>query len=1146
MKLNFLAAACMGRAASQPDFKTTPATKTLLIMKLTAILLLVTCLQVSAKVFSQQQLTVKVKDAPLVDVITDIGKQSGYQFFANERLLKDAKKVTVNLEKASLEQVLDACFKDQELDYAIVDKTVVIKRKKEAAVFNTPPPPILINGTITSENNVPLEGASIKIKGTNKTVVSNNKGEFAIEVALKDVLQISYVGYLTQEIAVNESGNLKITLQQDVQKLDETVVIGYGSQRKANLTSAVSTLKATEIALIPTSNLSNVLAGRVSGTFVQSNTGTPGVGSSVRVRAQSSWNGGDAVYVIDGVVRDKTIFDALDPNEVDEISVLKDAASAAIYGSRSSNGVILVTTKTGKSGAPAISYSSTFSLQKTGKVPEYLDLTTSINMNRYIFGESSITPEEEADVKSWNGDGKAWYDAAYQDPFNQRHALSIAGGSDKITYYLGGSFYDEDGFLPNVWYKKYNLRGNISAKVTKDLTMGLILSNSYGTRNRFNFTYDYGSADLNNLWGKLFYNAFGTRPYVDGHPVDPGWLGNPVEMMKNGGYWRNNNQQIDALATLEYKVPFLPGLALKAAYSKNFNNSYTKTFAKHQLLYSYKMTANGVIDPSQLLGTNYSRDPSTEYIGNAYNKSNSYQFDGQISYDQTFGKHHINALAVYEQYEYSYNYFDAYRYNFPLFPDDQFFAASGNSADWTNSANENEDGRLSYIGRVNYEYANKYLFSASVRRDGSVKFAPSKRWGWFPSVAAGWKISEEDFFKQSRALSFVNLLKLRLSFASTGNDAIGGWQWQDQYNIQGSSYYMGTNGTTNPRLAYSGIPNPDLTWEKSNSANLGLDLRLLNHFSFTAEFWKRHSYDILGSRILAIPAEFGASLPATNYGIINSKGLELELGYNNALGKDFQYNIKGNFSIATNKVIQVDVASNAIPVDDPNGKTLNYMVGYRSTGIYRTEADLAKLPEGFTILGQAPVLGMLSFEDVSGPDNTPDGKVDNYDRVKLANYQLAQAPVSYGLTVNLSYKGFTLDMLFAGLAGYKIFYNDAFSRNTGSYFVYTKFWEDYWTESNTDGKAPKPFPWGDSRATYSNNSSYNAYDGSFLRMKYLSLGYSLPAPLTKKIGFKSIQVFASGTNLFLLSKFKYYDPELSSFMSYPNMKVLSLGLNVNL
>ena len=1125
------------------------STKTLLIMKLTGLLLLTTCFQVTAKGVDGQQITLHVKDTPLKTVFKEISKQSNYQIFANERLLKNAKKVTLQLDNIGLREALDACFNGQSFEYVIVDKTIVVKKKEGQPLAGTMPPSIEIKGIVTDEKGNPLPGASIHVKGSTKSTVSDDKGEFTILAGPTDLLILSFVGYEDRQVAIDGHTVLKITLKTSSSKIDEIVVVGYGTQRKANLTSAISTMKADEVALIPVSNLSNVLAGRLAGVYVQTNTGTPGAPSGIRIRSQSTFSSDntDPVYVIDGVVRDKTSFDALDPNEVNEISVLKDAASAAIYGSRSSNGVILVTTKTGKAGKAVVSYSSTFGVEKTGKVPGYLDLTSSLKLNRYVFGENNISAAEEADVRQWNSDGKAWYNTVYQNPNNQRHALSVSGGSDRITYYLGGSYYSERGFLPNVWYKKYNLRGNVTAKVTKDLTVVLNLSNSYGTRNRFNFTYDYGSIDLNNLWGKLFYNGYSTRPYVDGKPVNPGWLGNPAEMMKNGGYWRNNNQQIDALLSAEYKVPFVKGLSAKMAYSKNFDNSFIKNFAKKQVLYNYAMSANGVIDVTKPLGTTLSGDPGTEYIGNEYTKTNAYQVNAQINFDRTFGKHHLNALAVYEQYENNYVDFSAYRYNFPLFPTDQFFAASGDSKNWTNEGEEKQDGRLSYIGRLNYEYADKYLFSASVRRDGSVKFAPAQRWGWFPSVAAGWKISEENFFRNTSALNFVDLLKIRLSLASTGNDAIGGWQWQDQYNIQNSSYYLGANGTADPRLTYGGIPNVYLTWEKSNSTNLGLDVRFLDNFSLTAEAWRRHTYDILGTRILAIPTEFGASLPAVNYGVVNAKGFELELGYDNRIGKDFTFSIKGNVGLATNKVITKDVAAGAIPVDDPNGKSLNYMIGYQATGIYRTKEDLEKLPAGFTINGVTPVLGMLSYADVSGVDGKPDGKIDAWDRVKLANYQLGQAPVSYGMALNFAYKGFSVDMHFAGLAGFKLAYNDAFSRNVGSYWTYTNYWSDYWTESNVNAKGPKPFPWGSQYASYANdNSSYNVHDGSFLRMKYLAIGYRIPSRITQKAGITTASIFASGTNLFLLSGFKLYDPELSQFMSYPMMKTYSVGINISL
>lgn len=1010
---------------------------------------------------------------------------------------------------------------------------------------------IKVTGKITdSKDNGALGGATVSRVGGKESAVANAQGQFEITVPSGSSLKITVTGY--EPVIVKAAATLEIQMNPSSTNMDEVVVVGYGTQKKAKLTSAVSSINASELQLIPTSNLSNVLAGRLSGSFVQSATGTPGISSGVRVRAQASWNGGQSIYVIDGVVRDKGSFDALDPNEVEDITILKDAASAAIYGSRSTNGVVLITTKSGKSGKAVIQFNAMYGFEKTGKMPSYMSVADALNLSKSVNG--GIGQDEIDWVLKNNPKGENYLNAAYQDPTSQKYALSASGGNNMITYYLGGSYYKESGFLPNVWFSKYNLRGKINAKLTKDLTVGLNMSTSDGTRNRFNFTYDYGSDDLNNLWGKLLYWDAWAPAYIKGKPVNPGWLGNPVEMMKNGGFWRNNRQQVDAMLNVEYQVPFVKGLSLKGLFSRNIDNSFTKTFAKRQLLYNFKTTGtNNLIRTDEVLSTTMSTDPGTEYIGNEFGKGRSYQLNGQISYDRNFGKHHVNGDAIYEQWESQFSAFSAYRYNFPLLPTDQFFAASGDTKDWRNSGSESEDGRLSYIFRAGYDYDGKYLLTASMRRDGSVKFAPDQRWGNFPSVSTGWVISKEDFYNNSKIRDIVDFAKIRFSFGSNGfddpeNRTIARWLWLDQYSISSSSYYLGTSGTAGPRLTYGGIPIANLTWEKSNSYNAGLDLVLFKQFNFTAEFWKRHTYDILGNRVLAIPAEFGGTLPAENYGIVDSKGLEFELGYKHTVSKDFSFNIRGNFSIATNKVIKRDVAANAQNIDNPNGKTLSYGLGYVYSGILRTQADIDALAPGFTYFGATPTLGSAKFEDISGAAGKPDGKVDSYDRVVLGKYFGAgSAPYSAGLLINLRYKGFTFETLFSGLAGFKLAYNDAWGRNFGGGAKVPTYHADSWSTDNPNGTTPKIYPWGNPQSYgYTQTSSFNVYDGSFVRMKYVNIGYDLPAKLLTRVGVKAINVFASGTNLFYLSKFKFYDPEVYQFMSYPTMKAFSAGINVRL
>ncbi|SDC99388.1 SusC/RagA family TonB-linked outer membrane protein [Niabella drilacis] len=1010
---------------------------------------------------------------------------------------------------------------------------------------------IKLRGRVVATDGTPLVGATIQQEKGTAVTVSGDNGHFEIDVARDSRITVTMVGYQPLTVAA-ASGEMIIELKAASSDMDEVVVVGYGTQKRSRLTSAVSSMNAKELQLIPTSNLSNVLAGRLSGTFIQSGTGTPGIGSGIRVRAKASWNGGNSVYVIDGVVRDKTSFDALDPNEVEDITILKDAASAAIYGSRSTNGVILVTTKSGKSGRPLIQFNAITGIEKPGKMPSYMGVADALKLSQAVNG--GIGQDEIDWVLKNNPKGENYLDAAYQDPTNQKYALSASGGNDVITYYLGGSYYNEKGFLPNVWYNKYNLRGKISAKLTKDLTVGLNLSNSYGTRNRFNFTYDYGSDDLNNLWGKLLYWDAWAPAYIDGKPVNPGWLGNPVEMMKNGGYWRNNNQQIDALINAEYRVPFVKGLSLKMAYSKNFDNSYIKTFAKRQLLYNFKTTGtNNLIRTNEVIGTTMSTEPGTEYIGNEYAKSNTYQLNGQLSYDRSFGLHHISGDAVYEQWEAQYNSFTAYRYNFPLLATDQFFAASGDTKDWRNSGSESQDGRLSYIFRLGYDYDGRYLLSASMRRDGSVKFAPGRRWGNFPSISGGWVLSKEAFYNNTALPGIMDFAKIRFSYGSNGYDDpedrnIKKWLWLDQYNISSSSYYLGTNGTAAPRLLYSGIPIANLTWEKSRSYDLGIDLTLLKQFNLTLDFWKRQTSDVLGTRILVIPAEFGGTLPAENYGIVDSKGMEIELGYRHEFNPDFSINVRGNFNIATNKVIKRDRAANALDVDNPIGKTLSYGTGYVYSGILRTQADIDALPTGFTYFGAPPTLGSAKFEDISGPGGKPDGKVDSYDRVVLGNYFGSDnAPYSGGLLLSLSYKGITLETLFAGSAGFKLSYGDAWGRNFGGGAKVPTYHADSWSTDNQEGTTPKLYPWGNPQSYgYTETSTFNVYNGSFVRMKYINIGYQLPSGLLKHVGVKGINIFASGNNLFYASKFKFYDPEVYQFMSYPTMRSFSAGIDVKL
>jgi len=1142
--------------------------KILLIMKLTMVLIIVTIMQVSATGFAQK-ITLKQNDISLEELFKVIRKQTGYNVLWVGVEAGSFKKIDANFNNIPLNEVLEKSFENQSLAYEIENKTIIVRETRKPFAENNKDVPsrVDIRGRVIDSGGKPLPGASVKVKSTGKTVITDTDGNFQLKAIDEGaILEISFIGYVSIEIKADKAELGNIELKQSDAKLDEIVVVGYGTQKKASLTSAVTTINTKEMTNIPASNLSNILAGRASGVFVETATGIPGKSSAVRIRSSSSWNDSPPLFVIDGVVRDQSSFDALDPSQIDNLSILKDAASTAIYGSRASNGVLLVTTKGGKKGKLQVQFNSVAGINsKPAKQFDYMPLLKAADIVNDLFApDVKYNDFDKEWIAKNNPDGRIYFNEVYQKPFTQKHGLNISGGSDDVTYFIGGNYFDEKGFLPQLNSNKYNFRGNISANLNKDWSVGLKLN--FNNNNRRSFVSGLSNPeDFSGFYEKLFYLGSGISPaYIDGKPVDPGWLGgNPIEVMRNGGYSKFNDQQIDALITSEYKVPFINGLTLKMLYSKNFGNSFSKAFAQKHTLYKFQPDSRseaGVLT-NTVTGTVESGSPITPFLDNTNGRTSSYQLNGMITYDKKVGQHTLSVLAGYEQSEGNYTYSSIYRQNFPYYVTDQFPFTSQAAGDTKASGFEtNLPSRVSYIGRLNYDFAGKYLASFSLREDGSSNFAKDKRWGLFPAASAAWIISSEPFFAKLDKKTFVDVLKLRMSYGTTGNDPSFNWLFKELYNASNTTFAVGDPVGNSSILSYNGISNVNYTWETSKAYNVGLDFGFLQHWNLTTEFWSKKTYDILGKRILNLPVEFGTNYPPENYGKMNAKGIELELSYMRAqLFDGFEMNASANFGLATTEVVRVDAPANSLAAENPNGKPLNAMVGYHSIGIFRSQNDLNGLPAGYTIFGAAPELGMMNFEDVSGPNGKADGKIDTYDKILLAKYGNTgntassynsngsfashNAPISFGLNLNFNYKGFSLDMLWGGLAGYKILYNDPWGRSFPG-LVAPAYYEDAWTSSNPNGKAPKIFRSGDPRENgYKVASNYNIYDGSFVRLKNLQLSYDLNNLFKGKAGFKSAKIFVGATNLFTISKFKYYDPETFSGSSYPVMRTVTTGLS---
>ena len=1078
-------------------------------------------------------------------IIQSISQQTGYEFSYDVSILnKEISGVSVNVKNERIENVLDQVFNGTGISYRIVNNRIFLKDNsyiydnqlitKWGGVSQQSKK---ITGTVVDATGMPVIGANVMVKGTTNGTITDMDGKFSLEVEDGTVLQVSYIGFANQEIKVGNQSKLSIALKEDAEALDELVVVGYGTQKKVNLTGSVAAVNTDDIQDTPASSLSNALVGKIAGVLMTQSGGKPGAGSSMTVRAQGTWNNTEPLYVIDGVIRDKFAFDGLDASEVANVSVLKDAASAAVYGARAANGVVLVTTKKGKIGKPVISYTGSIGISDATKIPE-----TQNAYNQAVFINDNLRVEnvDPSDARYYTDDELAyfkthsynWLDEAWEQPLVTRHSLNVSGGNEKVRYFVGGSYYYETGSFENLSFKKYNLRSNIEANITKDLIASLNLN--MDLRNDHKPYWRWDNDTMSDLYKGLLFRTGQVPPYVDGKPTGTFVEWHPIETIQDhAGYNRKKYSNYEANISLQYNAPFLEGLSFKLLFNKYNRHTFIKQFCRPYDMYVFKMTGghNHIItDEVDYVKTRSDGD----FLYEKYNNDDSYQFNAMVNYQQTFGKHDVGALFVYEQSEGTTDWFDAQKNIFISSIIDQMFAGSSDSKESTVGGSGSETGRISYVGRLNYAYDQKYLLEASFRYDGSVNFAPKNRWGFFPSASAAWRISEEDFFKNN--VSWIDYLKLRASVGLLGNDAVGGWQWMQRYNLVSGAQY----GSLMSGVEANVIPNEDITWEKSLTVNGGFDAGFLNNkLNVTVDGFYRHTYDILGDRLASLPTTFGAKMPAENYAVIDARGFEVELSYADKIGSDFNYYVKGNLGYATNKLITKDEAENLRPYKSELGHNTDRSMGYIATGILRTQADLDALPEGYTIFGQKPELGMMNYRDIRGANSdTPDGIIDEFDQEWIMNHTIP--PINYGFTIGGSWKGFSFDVFFQGVAGHDIMIDMRGSQARAEETNFD-FWTDHWTPENPDAEFPRA-----SRNTGDAASTFWMRNGSFLRLKNVNLSYSLPKSVLDKMKVSQLKFFLQGNNLCLLQDgVKYYDPENSSIRAYPLMRSYSFGVNLS-
>ncbi len=1035
-----------------------------------------------------------------------------------------------------------------------------------------------VTGKVTDATGAILPGVSIAIKGTQQGTVTNVSGEYAISVPNAEaVLVFRFVGYEQQEVPVAGKPRIDVTMAMAAKGLNELVVVGYGQQKKVNLTGAITAVKSADIQNIAPSNLSNALAGRAPGVNVTNTSGLAGASSAVRIRGSF----GDPLYVIDGVVRDKSDFDALEAAEVDQMSFLKDAATASIYGSRAGNGVVLVTTKKGTSQKPVFNFQTNYTTNRP--TMELLsDKTTAtdelIYQNRVAQFNGTAPPNGPEEFEYFKNRSYNVHDFIWQNPHSQRHSLSVAGGTDRITYYSLISYRGEEGSYKNLSHNKFNLRSNVTAKVSDAIKVSLNIAGSQQNLDRFFWPFtgddDFDVSDLYRVtfnWPKTypFYTEADGTPadYVTAYPVQTpmgSWQAwSVIDQVIGNRYIRTRQRQMSSILTLDISLDkYVKGLSTKVTGNYVGEDYMRKRFLTYQKNYVFNQAdpdGNRFLpaapDPNKTNTFTFSQNQP--FMNYDINTTWSYQFNWFVNYTRNFGKHGIDALAVFEQAEMG-GYGAMARAENPVAAYDQFFAYPTdrqfrNSGGW-----DSIGARQSWIGRLNYNYDSRYIAEFSFRYDGNTLFPENKRWGFFPSVSAAWRLSEETWFR-SLTKAFDDL-KLRGSFGITGNDLnvsaekIGAFQYHPVY-VNSGSYMFGDR--LYQAIAPGATPNPDLTWTTSRSYNAGIDFATLsNRLIGSVDVFVRKETDILGSRLVRLPDNYGQALAPENYAARSYRGGELSLEWRDkAAGNQINYSVTANVGYAKDRWDIYDESAAFGPGGFRNfesriGRPHNRIIGLKSLGIVRTQEQLDELlAKGFTQFGRKPYLGGLIFEDVRGDGYKPgpDGKIDGNDNQLLS--ENAAPRVNFGIGLNISYKNFALQTLFQGVSGYdRIISNqegEGMRQHGGAVRPYYPIWaDDVWTPETPNAKYPRPVGnnWFESGT---GSSSFWIRNGAYMRLKMLNLAYSLPKSWVDALRLSSAQVYFNGTNLFAFSAMKeFHDPEQKNYDSYPVMKAFTFGADI--
>ncbi len=1115
--------------------------RSIMILKITIAFLLIFCYQSYAKVFPQA-ISMQAKSIHLEDVFKQIEKESDYVVMYKKDNLKKLAPLNVHADKMPLNDFMIMVLKGKGLTYTIEDKTIMISLSTSNAQSNknqnsTLSIQQLIKGRILNEKGEAIAGATVTIKNSGRSTSTDVEGRFEIlSTGPQAILLIRMVGYETMEILASKVHDSDLKLQVEISNVEEVIVVGYGTQKRSSMTAAVSTMKGEEISSVPTTNLSNNLGGRVSGVIVKQTTGEPGKdGSNIFVRGVSTTGASQPLLIVDGVPRS---FQKLDPNSIESFTVLKDAAAVAPYGMAGANGVILVTTKRGKAGKPTFNYNGYVGFQNSTQLPEILgsyDYALLRNLAAENDGISKPYTEEEL-LKFKNGTEPDAY-PSYDSPFDglitknspmHSHSFDISGGSDRFRFFAGFGYQGQQGLWKTTNADRYNLTVNLDADVSPSTKISFnINGNIQKIKAPPSDLYDWGSLRIFELI-KFSHPGLNTV-----HFFSNGMYGSYASTTIFGsGYDKTIVGQLFSQLIVNQKLSFIPGLSVKGTVA--FDPSITNNKIWNTPL--QLATLDKTQTPYVIKDGTWGNTKAT--LRQSVAQSSQLMFQGEVNYAKQIGNHNIAALAVVEGRSNFSNSLGAVRRNYNLLID-EISMGSSSSIDMSTSGISSMGRQVGMLYRISYDYKSKYLFETSGRYDGHYYFAPGKRFGFFPSVSAGWRLSEESFLKDN--VSWVNNLKVRLSYGEVGALAGTPFQYLSTYSVVGPGYSIG--GTGVQIVTERAEPNFAITWERAKKTDIGLEAAILNNFlELELDYFYEKRSNMLVTPDIVTPLEYGIGLSQVNAGVMENNGIEVAARVNYPINDKLKVSLGGTITYAKNKLLQT--FENTVTFNNPNrrrtGRSLGMQFGYESLGYFLPEDFDANgnLKSGIAIQPWGPVKpGDIRYADVN-----QDGKIDINDEVPIGDPSTPQ--LIYGISPSIKYKSFTLDLLFQGAAktNFYFFREAAWAFWNGMSANKDNF--DYWKPDNLNAKNPRL-----TSAPTTNNtqtSSHWMQDVSYLRLKNATVAFDLPLSFMQKVKLNNAQVYLSGQNLLTWTKVKNIDPEVAYDRgnTYPQQKVVSVGFRL--